>query len=188
MNSFLCLLVLALCLTATVVDTLPLHDVSRPSPDFAAAVNAAKAHTLMKKDKYSHGSGTNNYGNGKDYNTAAKVTAMETEIARAMGTRIALVSVAQAIIVAWSGDALTWTSSARNTAGWAVSSQPKAPSIIVIQPGNQGVGSDGHVAVVERIESDGEVYTSNYNYNGGPYVKTYVTFKTGNGVSFIWHD
>ncbi|ORX99904.1 hypothetical protein K493DRAFT_348200 [Basidiobolus meristosporus CBS 931.73] len=90
--------------------------------------------------------------------------------------------------VAWSGDALTWTSSARNAAGWTVSSQPKVPSVIVIQPGNQGVGSDGHVAMVERIESDGEVYTSNYNYNGGPYVKTYVTFKTGNGVSFIWHD
>ncbi|KAK9767283.1 hypothetical protein K7432_003048 [Basidiobolus ranarum] len=90
--------------------------------------------------------------------------------------------------VDWSGDALSWPSSARNSAGWTVSSQAKSPSIIALQPGVQGVGSDGHVAVVESIESNGDVYTSNYNYNGGPYIKTFVTFKPGNGVSFIWHN
>ncbi|ORX65306.1 hypothetical protein K493DRAFT_367689 [Basidiobolus meristosporus CBS 931.73] len=63
--------------------------------------------------------------------------------------------------IAWSGDALTGASSARNTPGWTVSSKPKVPSIIVIQPGNQDVGSDSHVTVVERIESASEVYTSN---------------------------
>ncbi|ORX99940.1 hypothetical protein K493DRAFT_348246 [Basidiobolus meristosporus CBS 931.73] len=185
----------------------------------------------MKKDKYSHGSGTNNYDNGKDYNNGSKsysngngnsksngdesssgIGSSGSNRSSSSGSNSQSTTSSKGTLqfrfnngqctdwadaryaqltghhVAWSGDALTWTSSARNTAGWAVSSQPKAPSIIVIQPGNQGVGSDGHVAVVERIESDGEVYTSNYNYNGGPYVKTYVTFKTGNGVSFIWHD
>ncbi|KAK9762252.1 hypothetical protein K7432_012200 [Basidiobolus ranarum] len=90
--------------------------------------------------------------------------------------------------VDWSGDASTWASSARSAAGWTVSSQAKAPSIIALQPGVQGVGSDGHVACVESIESNGDVYTSNYNFNGGPYVKTFVTFKVGSGVSFIWHN
>ncbi|KAK9764390.1 hypothetical protein K7432_008135 [Basidiobolus ranarum] len=90
--------------------------------------------------------------------------------------------------VDWSGNAVNWPSSARNSAGWTVSNQAKSPSIIALQPGVQGVGSDGHVAVVKSIESNGDVYTSNYNYNGGPYIKTFVTFKPGNRVSFIWHD
>ncbi|ORX97309.1 hypothetical protein K493DRAFT_300482 [Basidiobolus meristosporus CBS 931.73] len=47
--------------------------------------------------------------------------------------------------------------------------QPKVASIIAIQPGIQG---DGHVAVVERIESASEVYTSDWNYNGNSYDQT----------------
>ncbi|KAK9765572.1 hypothetical protein K7432_005993 [Basidiobolus ranarum] len=90
--------------------------------------------------------------------------------------------------VSWSGDALTWPSKARNYAGWTVSNQAKTPSIISIQPGFQGVGNLGHVAVVERINPDGSVYTSNYNYNGGPYVLTFVTFQVGTGVGFMWHN
>ncbi|ORX90309.1 hypothetical protein K493DRAFT_340078 [Basidiobolus meristosporus CBS 931.73] len=92
--------------------------------------------------------------------------------------------------VTWWGDARFWAVSARE-AGWVVSKTPKVPSIIVIQPGYQGVGSDGHVAVVEEIMADGSVYTSDYNYiingYGGPYIKTYVTFYPGNGVDFIWY-
>ncbi|KAK9696210.1 hypothetical protein K7432_012594 [Basidiobolus ranarum] len=90
--------------------------------------------------------------------------------------------------VDWSDDALNWPSSARNSAGWTVSSQAKSPSIIALQPGVQGVESDGYVAVVESIDSNGDVYTSDYNYNGGPDIQTFVTFKPGNGVGFIWHD
>ncbi|KAK9763027.1 hypothetical protein K7432_010676 [Basidiobolus ranarum] len=90
----------------------------------------------------------------------------------------------------WWGDARFWAIRAAN-AGWVVSKTPKVPSIIVIQPGYQGVGSDGHVAVVEEINPDGSVYTSDYNYiingYGGPYIKTYVNFYPGNGVDFIWY-
>ncbi|ORX97791.1 hypothetical protein K493DRAFT_368928 [Basidiobolus meristosporus CBS 931.73] len=92
----------------------------------------------------------------------------------------------------WWGDARTWPSSARNVNGWVVSSQPRVPSIIVIQPGYQGCGSTGHVAVVERINNDGSVYTSNWNYKfngqGGTYTTSYGNFYTGNGVSFLWHQ
>ncbi|KAK9765573.1 hypothetical protein K7432_005994 [Basidiobolus ranarum] len=90
--------------------------------------------------------------------------------------------------IQWWGDARTWTSKAQSTQGWTVSTKAKQPSIIVIQPGVQGTGSAGHVAVVERVESNGDAYTSNYNYNGGPYIKKYATFKPGNGVSFISHN
>ncbi|ORX93710.1 hypothetical protein K493DRAFT_302513 [Basidiobolus meristosporus CBS 931.73] len=90
----------------------------------------------------------------------------------------------------WMGDARTWPSSARSAGGWTVSSQPRVPSIIVIQPGYQGCGATGHVAVVERINSDGSVYTSNWNYEfngkGGLYTTSYGNFNTGSGVSFIW--
>ncbi|KAK9718464.1 hypothetical protein K7432_005504 [Basidiobolus ranarum] len=87
--------------------------------------------------------------------------------------------------VEWKSDALNWANDAKSK-GWTVSSSPKSPCIIVLQPGAQGTGGIGHVAVVESIESDGSVYTSNYNFNGGPYIKTYASFKTGNGVDFIW--
>ncbi|ORX91473.1 hypothetical protein K493DRAFT_355522 [Basidiobolus meristosporus CBS 931.73] len=92
--------------------------------------------------------------------------------------------------ISWWGDARLWSSRARS-AGWSVSKTPRVPSIIVIQAGYQGTGGPGHVAVVERINNDGSVYTSNYNYrfngNGGPYIKSYGTFRTGNGVDFIWY-
>ncbi|KAK9765574.1 hypothetical protein K7432_005995 [Basidiobolus ranarum] len=90
--------------------------------------------------------------------------------------------------ISWSGDARTWASKARSASGWTVSATPKQPSIIVIQPGVQGTGSPGHVAVVEKIDSSGSVSTSNYNYNGGPYIQKSATFKTGNGVDFIWFN
>ncbi|ORX97771.1 hypothetical protein K493DRAFT_349802 [Basidiobolus meristosporus CBS 931.73] len=94
--------------------------------------------------------------------------------------------------VEWRGDARTWPSSARNANGWVVSGKPRAPSIIVIQPGYQGCGSTGHVAVVERINKDGSVYTSNWNYKfsgrGGTYSTSYGNFETGAGVSFLWYQ
>ncbi|ORX99944.1 hypothetical protein K493DRAFT_299142 [Basidiobolus meristosporus CBS 931.73] len=92
----------------------------------------------------------------------------------------------------WWGNAKTWPASAENTEGWVVSSEPRVPSIIAIQPGYQGCDSYGHVAVVESINDDGSVYTSNWNYvengRGGPYITTYVNFWPGEGVSFIWYE
>ncbi|HLH60839.1 MAG TPA: CHAP domain-containing protein [Ktedonobacteraceae bacterium] len=91
--------------------------------------------------------------------------------------------------VPWSGDAWAWANGAR-AYGWVVSSTPKVPSIIVLQPGVQGAGYLGHVAIVESINKDGSVYTSNYNwYNGGGWdILSYYTFHPGPGVSFVWHS
>ncbi|ORX95743.1 hypothetical protein K493DRAFT_337193 [Basidiobolus meristosporus CBS 931.73] len=89
--------------------------------------------------------------------------------------------------VEWRSDAKNWANDARSN-GWTVSSKPQSPCIIVLQPGSQGIGASGHVAVVESINSDGSVYTSNYNFNGGPYIKAYTTFKSGNGVDYIWRN
>jgi surface antigen len=87
--------------------------------------------------------------------------------------------------VPWSGDAAQWAGGAA-ASGWVVSSRPRVPSIIVLQPGVEGAFSIGHVAVVERINSDGSVYTSNMNWSGWDVV-SYVTFTPGPGVSFVWH-
>ncbi|HLI08936.1 MAG TPA: CHAP domain-containing protein [Ktedonobacteraceae bacterium] len=90
--------------------------------------------------------------------------------------------------VPWLGNAYQWAYGAQE-AGWVVSATPHVPSIIVLQPYVQGASGYGHVAVVERINSDGSVYTSNYNWyaNGGWDTLSYWTFYPGSGVSFVWH-
>ena len=91
--------------------------------------------------------------------------------------------------VPWLGNAYQWSYGAAASV-WVVSSTPKVPSIIVLQPGVQGAGGYGHVAVVERINSDGSVYTSNMNMyaNGGGWdIVSYVTYTRGPGVSFVSH-
>jgi surface antigen len=90
--------------------------------------------------------------------------------------------------VPWLGNAYQWSYGAR-ASGWVVSSTPKVPSIIVLQPGVQGASWLGHVAIVESINKDGSVYTSNFNwYNGGGWdILSYTTFHPGYGVSFVWH-
>lgn len=91
--------------------------------------------------------------------------------------------------VPWGGDAYAWAYGAR-ASGWIVSSSPHVPSIIVLGPGVQGASGFGHVAVVERINSDGSVTTSNWNWyaGGGGWARTsYWTFYPGPGVTFVWH-
>src|SRR6266536_6080859 len=70
--------------------------------------------------------------------------------------------------VPWLGNAYQWMYGA-SISGWIVSSKPIVPSIIVLQPGVEGASYFGHVAIVEKINADGSVYTSNYNWyaNGG---------------------
>lgn len=87
--------------------------------------------------------------------------------------------------VPWLGNAWEWSSQAA-AYGWTVSSTPKVPSIIVLQPYVQGAGGYGHVAIVESINKDGSVVTSNWNWAGGWATTTYVTFYPGSGVSFVW--
>ena len=90
--------------------------------------------------------------------------------------------------IPWLGNAYQWAYGA-SASGWIVSSTPHVPSIIVLQPGVQGAGYFGHVAIVERINSDGSVWTSNYNWyaNGGWAYLSYWTFHPGPGVTFVWH-
>jgi surface antigen len=89
--------------------------------------------------------------------------------------------------VPWSGDAYAWASGASQF-GWNVSSRPHLHAILVLQPGVQEAGWLGHVAFVEKINSDGSVLTSNMNWyaNGGWGRVSDWTFSPGSGVSFVW--
>jgi surface antigen len=92
--------------------------------------------------------------------------------------------------VPWLGNAYQWAYGA-SVSGWIVSSKPNpnGPSIIVLQPYVEGASGWGHVAIVEKINADGSVYTSNYNWygSGGWDILSYWTFTPGPGVSFVWH-
>jgi surface antigen len=87
------------------------------------------------------------------------------------------------------GNAYEWLGEAQS-AGWSWGTLPPQgyASIICLQAGVQGAGGYGHVGVVESINSDGSVRTSNYDWspNIGNSVVTYVTFSPGRGVSFLW--
>ncbi len=93
--------------------------------------------------------------------------------------------------VPWLGNAYQWAYEASGF-GWVVSSKPRVPSIIVLQPGVQGAGWFGHVAIVESINPDGSVSTSGWNWYGpggaGWGRLSVVTFRPGPGVSFVWHQ
>lgn len=95
----------------------------------------------------------------------------------------------QANAYQWAGQAKAF--------GWNVGNSPPKglPSIICLQgSAGQGVGSSlGHVAIVEKVNSDGSITTSNMNWSVGPitqyaggYPVRTVTFRQGPGVSFIW--
>jgi surface antigen len=89
-------------------------------------------------------------------------------------------------VVTWSGNAEDWAAGA-GSAGWTVSSTPHLYSLIVLQGGVEGAGvGTGHVAVVEKINSDGSVATTNWNVVGWG-VFSWGTYRPGPGVSFIWH-
>jgi hypothetical protein len=88
--------------------------------------------------------------------------------------------------VPWLGNAWQWVAGAEGY-GWVVSSTPQLHSIIVLQPGVEGAGWYGHVAIVEQINADGSVLTSNFNWGGAWAQETFVTFRPGPGVNFVWH-
>lgn len=88
--------------------------------------------------------------------------------------------------VPWLGNAYQWADGAAAN-GWVVSATPVVPSIIVLQPGVEGAGGYGHVAVVESINGDGSVNTSTWNWGANPgAITSYVTFTPGAGVSFVY--
>ncbi|MBV9708763.1 MAG: CHAP domain-containing protein [Chloroflexi bacterium] len=86
--------------------------------------------------------------------------------------------------VAWLGNADEWVYGAQSY-GWTVSTSPKAGSIIVLMPGVQGAGPYGHVAIVESVNANGSVTTSNFNWQGNWAVETLVQFTPGPGVYFV---
>lgn len=89
--------------------------------------------------------------------------------------------------VPWGGDAYSWLNNAHNN-GWVVSSSPPrgGNAIVILQPGVQGAGGLGHVAVVESTNADGSVNTSNYNWGCFLCGPSSVTFRPGSGVAFAW--
>ena len=91
--------------------------------------------------------------------------------------------------VPFSGNANQWAGNAPNY-GWIVSTKPVAPSIICLQAGIQGAdGQDGHVGVVEAVNADNSVATSDLNWgltSSERALVSHVTFKPGPGVSFIY--
>ncbi len=88
--------------------------------------------------------------------------------------------------IPWTGNANAWAYNAPAFSGWVVSDTPRVPSIVVLQPGVQYASGWGHVAIVEKINSDGSVYTSNYNVLGWG-VLSYATYRPMPGVSFVYH-
>jgi N-acetylmuramoyl-L-alanine amidase len=90
------------------------------------------------------------------------------------------------VFVPWrtQSDAWEWTARAYQF-GWHVSSSPTVGSIVDLQPWVQGAYGGGHVAVVERVLSNGHVIASNMNWGAYPWQVTYVEFAPGPGVTFI---
>jgi surface antigen len=91
--------------------------------------------------------------------------------------------------VPWSGNAYQWAYNAPAYAGWVVSGTPHVPSIVVFQPGVQYSSSTyGHVAVLESINADGSLHTSNMNVYGHAFgTRADMTNYAGSGVSFVYH-
>jgi len=90
------------------------------------------------------------------------------------------------VYVPWTinSDAWQWTARAHDF-GWQVSSIPRPDDIIDLQPWVQGAYRLGHVAVVERILSNGDVIASNMNWGATPGMVVDVEFTPGAGVTFI---
>lgn len=89
--------------------------------------------------------------------------------------------------VPWGANAKDWPAAARRYSGWNVSNLASPGAIIVLQPNVQGSDRElGHVGIVEKINNDGSLTTSNQNWAGITYPRTaLVIFQPGAGVSFI---
>jgi len=93
--------------------------------------------------------------------------------------------------VPWSANASGWLAGAM-ASGWGYSALPPSgiASIIVLQPGVQGADTHfGHVGIVESVNPDGSVYTSDLNWGTTPSARAgvqFVTFQLGAGVSFVF--
>ncbi len=97
------------------------------------------------------------------------------------------------LYVPWAADAHGWLAGAQAN-GWAWATLPPSgiPSIIVLQAGVQGADTlYGHVGVVEQVNSDGSVSTSDLNWGLTAAARAQVSsvvFQVGPGVDFVWVD
>jgi surface antigen len=90
------------------------------------------------------------------------------------------------VYVPWRGQSNAWQWTARAYQfGWRVSTRASYGAIIDLQPWVQGAYGLGHVAVVERVYSDGSVLASNMSWGRNRYAVVYVHFHPGRGVTFI---
>ncbi|HIW13429.1 MAG TPA: CHAP domain-containing protein, partial [Candidatus Salinicoccus stercoripullorum] len=72
------------------------------------------------------------------------------------------------------GNASNWASAAKSQ-GLNVSSSPSVGAIVQSNAWTNGAWGSGHVAVVEKVNSDGSILVSEMNWSGGPGNKTMRT-------------
>jgi surface antigen len=90
------------------------------------------------------------------------------------------------IYVPWTTQATAWQWTARaNQFHWRVSTHPTVRAIVDLQPWVQGAYGSGHIAVVEKVLSNGQVIASNMSWGAHPWSVVDVKFKPGPGVTFI---
>ncbi len=88
--------------------------------------------------------------------------------------------------VPWTINSMAWQWKDRaRDFRWHVSTRPSPGSIIDLQPWVQGAYGAGHVALVERVLSNGHVIASNMSWGANPYAVVYWQFAPGPGVTFI---
>ncbi len=147
---------------------------------------AATATAIMQNDGYDPGRAVS-----AQYNTSLGVNAGSNNFPYGQCTYWADYRYHQlaGYWVPWSGNAYQWAYNAPAYAGWVVSSSPHVPSIVVFQPGVQYANSTyGHVAVLESINADGSLHTSNMNIYGYSFgTRVDLTNYVGSGVSFVYH-
>jgi N-acetylmuramoyl-L-alanine amidase len=93
------------------------------------------------------------------------------------------------VYVPWTfnADAWQWTNRAYDFS-WQVSDKPSIGDIIDLQSDIQGASALGHVAVVEQVLSNGDVWASTMNWGLTSQQKAsvrYILFAPGPGVTFI---
>ncbi len=90
------------------------------------------------------------------------------------------------VYVPWMSQSDAWQWQARaSDFHWQVSGTPNVGDIMDLQPWVEGAYGLGHVAVVERVLSNGDVIASNLNWGASPWQVTDVEFTPGPGVAFI---
>jgi surface antigen len=88
--------------------------------------------------------------------------------------------------VPWTTQSNAWQWTARaDQFHWKVSSKPSRGAILDLQPWVQGAFGLGHVAVVEKVLSNGHVIASSMNWGATPSQVTDFQFTPGKGVTFI---